>query len=126
MRVVPVLLLVAALASATFPSGPGEAKAWTWPCYWVHGRMRVGNGTPSTRIWPVGTHRLLGVVNPGSPEEDVGMPDTLPMSLRRLSANEKLPTVWGDFYVCPVAPERAGWMRFVIVKRARRLRAEPD
>ncbi|MGI9168838.1 MAG: hypothetical protein ACR2FH_01495 [Caulobacteraceae bacterium] len=30
-------------------------------------------------------------------------------------------TVWGDFHVCPIAPERAGWMRFVTVDKARQI-----
>ena len=98
-----VRLLTVALAFASFSAAPSEAKA-KWPCYWVHGRMREGNGTPATRIWPGGTHRLLGVVNQGVPGGDVGVPDTLPRSLRRLSVNDRLPSVWGDFYVCPVAP----------------------
>ena len=126
MRVAPVLMLGVSFACASFSSGPGEAKPSTWPCYWVHGRMREGNGTPATRIWPIGTRRLLGVANSRRPEEDVGVPDTLPESLRRLSVNDRLPSVWGDFYVCPVAPERAGWMRFVIVKAARKLIVESE
>jgi len=94
------------------------AKSKTWPCYWLHGRMTVGNGTPSTRIWPVGTHRILGVVNPGRPDVEVG---EMPNSVIRLLTPENDLTVWGDFYVCPVAPERAGWMRFVVVKEAKGL-----
>jgi len=108
-----VLLGLAAGAIATSP-----AEARRWPCSWVYGRMTAGNGTPSTRIWPVGTHRMLGVVNPGHPDVDAGkMPD----KVLNLLTPEHAFTVWGDFYVCPVTPERAGWMRFVVVKDARRL-----
>src|SRR5215470_7968732 len=31
-------------------------------CFELHGRMFVSNGTPSVRIWPVGSKRLLGVL----------------------------------------------------------------
>ena len=63
---------------------------------------------------------MLGVVNPGHPDVDAGeMPDKV---LKLLTLENDF-TVWGDFYVCPVAPERAGWMRFVVVKNARRLTA---
>jgi hypothetical protein len=66
----------------------------------------------------VGTRRMLGIVNPGHPDVDPGeMPDRV---LRLLTPEHDF-TIWGDFYICPVAPERAGWMRFVVVKRARRL-----
>ena len=41
------------------------------PCLTVHGRLRVYNGNPSVRIWPIGSHRLLGVAtvydNPENP-----------------------------------------------------------
>ena len=97
---------------------PAEAKSETWPCNWVHGRMTAGNGTLSTRIWLVGTHRMLGVVNPGHPDFDVGqMPDSV---LKLLTPDHDF-TIWGDFYGCPVAPERPGWMRFVVVRGARKL-----
>ena len=31
-------------------------------CYPVHGHMFLANGSPSLRIWPAGTSRLLGVM----------------------------------------------------------------
>ena len=110
-------LLILGLA-AIFMNSSAAAKHGIWPCYWVHGRMTAGNGTPSTRIWPVGTHRMLGVVNPGHPDVDAGeMPDKV---LNLLTPEHDF-TVWGDFYVCPIAPQRPGWMRFVTVRKARRL-----
>lgn len=83
--------------------------------------MTAGEGTPATRIWPSGTHRKLGVVNLRHPIADDAYPPTIPDNALDLLTPENGFTVWGDFYVCPVAPERAGWMRFVIVKRARNL-----
>ena len=87
-----------------------ECKARTWPCYWTHGRIVAGNGTPSVRIWPNGTRRLLGVVNPTEPGTDAGELDALPTRLRRLLTDKNAYAVWGDFHVCPVMPERVGWM----------------
>jgi hypothetical protein len=88
--------------------------------------MTAGNGTPSIRIWPRGTHRLLGVVNLEHPIADDAYTPTLPDHVSNLLTQHNDFTAWGDFYVCPVAPERAGWMRFVIVKQARMLVVEPD
>jgi hypothetical protein len=110
--------LVMLLASVGLASVVAEAKSMNWPCYWVHGRMTAGNGTPSTRIWPVGTRRLLGVVSPRRPDAEAG---EMPKNVLRLLTPAHDFTVWGDFYVCPIAPERAGWMRFVVVKEAKRL-----
>jgi hypothetical protein len=109
--------LILCLAIIGIPRS-AEGKSESWPCSWVHGRMTAGNGTPSTRIWPVGTHRMLGVVNPGHSDVDAG---EMPQRVLNLLTPQNYFTVWGDFYVCPVAPERSGWMRFVVVKGARRL-----
>src|SRR5579875_2172562 len=82
MSVAPGLSVAVVLAYTSVSGACSAAKNSTWPCYWIHGRMWEGNGTPSTRIWRAGTHRLLGVVNPGpgGAEEDVGQPDSLPNS----------------------------------------------
>src|SRR5215475_3521075 len=32
-------------------------------CYWTHGRLGCGNGTPACRLWKVGTHRILGMLS---------------------------------------------------------------
>ena len=83
--------------------------------------MTAGEGTPSTRIWPSGTHRILGVVNARHPIADDAFAPTLPDNALRMLTPENAFTVWGKFYVCPVAPERTGQMRFVVVKEARGL-----
>jgi hypothetical protein len=82
--------------------------------------MTGGNGTPSVRIWPSGTHRLLGVIDPKS-ENPGEAEEALPINVQRLLTKENDWTVWGDFYVCPVEPEHSGWMRTVVVKKARRV-----
>ena len=102
-------------------SVPTAANGRIWPCSWLHGRLTFGNGTPSVRIWPRGTRRLLGVVNPANPGSDVGELEALPANVSRLLGDNNFATIWGDFYVCPVAPEREGWMRFVVMKHARGL-----
>src|ERR1700679_92627 len=30
-------------------------------CYWTHGHLRMGNGTPSFRLWKIGTNREMGI-----------------------------------------------------------------
>lgn len=122
MRCSTVLIVCGVIAGL-----PAEAdcKTRTWPCYWTHGRIVAGNGTPSVRIWPSGTRRLLGVVNPSDPRTDDGELDSLPIGLGRLLTDKHVDAVWGDFHVCPVAPERDGWMRFVTVNRTRKLVIQP-
>jgi hypothetical protein len=88
--------------------------------------MTAGSGTPSLRIWPSGTHRILGIVNVDHPIADDAYAPTVPDNILELLSEHNHFTAWGDFYVCPVAPERAGRMRFVIVKRARNVFAKPN
>lgn len=47
-------------------------------CRTVRGRMFLSNGTPSVRIWIVGTHRVLGVI-----QQDESFGD-LPANIRQL------------------------------------------
>ena len=125
-QAVRIALLLITFGLAIGFASYAESKTRVWPCSWTHGRMTAGNGTPAIRIWPRGTHRLLGVVNLEHPIADDAYAPTLPDHVSKLFTRRNDFTVWGDFYVCPVAPERAGWMRFVIVKQARRLVLEPE
>ena len=111
-------LLLGATAAAPF-----EAGAKGYPCYWVAGRLQPYNGTPTYRIWPRGTNRLLGVVarDDSVMEEE----DRLPPSLRKLSPRFGR-QFWGEFRFCPVAPERAGWMRLGYLTAARNITVVDD
>jgi hypothetical protein len=85
------------------------------PCYQVQGRLSYWNGTPSTRIWIVGTHRVLGV-----PSEDQELPPNVKPLLRGFEDQ-----VFANFTVCPLTKEHAGEMRMVFVKSARRVVDRP-
>jgi hypothetical protein len=92
----------------------------TGACRTIHGRMFFANGTPSKRIWIVGTRRVLGVSERPSNGGE-GM-DGLPSNLRRAFAHLPFVTeVYGDFEVCPFTRDRPGWMQIVCVARATRL-----
>lgn len=78
------------------------------PCYTIRGRMFVANGTPGVRIWRVGTKRVLGVV----PAENEIAPRSL---LDRLGFGTM---IYGNFTVCPLTPDREGWMQMVCVEAA--------
>ena len=97
-----VLLLLPTLTSAK------TAEA----CYQVRGRLSYWNGAPSTRIWVVGTHRLLGVR-----DEDA----ELPANVNKLLTGHFGDEVYGDYLVCPFTLYRAGQMQIVQVKSATHL-----
>ena len=82
-------------------------------CFIVHGRARVYNGTPSVRIWPIASKRLLGI---GEQFYVDGEYSNAPESLMsKLSFDAD---VYADFVVCPFEPEQEGQMRLVCVERA--------
>lgn len=120
MRAVVTLLISLAVCASAL-NAKAKTKMGVWPCYWVKGRMTVGSGTPATRIWPVGTHRMLGVVSRQHPIPDDAYPPEIPRNVAKHQATTASDTIWGNFYVCPVAPERSGWMRLVVISKANRL-----
>lgn len=83
----------------------------------VHGRMQAGNGTPSVRIWRVGTKRMLGV-----PEVPVdGDPDVASLPHVIYETNILDQAVFADFVVCPLTKEKPGEMQMVCVESATHL-----
>lgn len=85
------------MACKTDPDIVGE-------CFTFRGRLGLWNGTPTRRIWRVGTKRILGVQDeyPGPDNFDVDW-DT---------------EDWGDFTVCPFTKEKPGYMQFVCIESA--------
>lgn len=84
-------------------------------CFTVHGRLFASNGTPSIRIWRVGTKRILGVTDGGGPETP-GIPDNLSKRFRAFENQ-----IYGDFAVCPFSKEKPGEMRSVCIESASHL-----
>ena len=113
-----LLFRSAVLALAIAPATEANATSKE-NCHWVAGRLSAYNGTPTFRIWPKGTKRLLGVVSRTGNAEGA---DLLPSKVRRMKPSFDR-NVWGEFRVCPLAAERAGWMRMVILDDARGQRA---
>lgn len=84
-------------------------------CFMVHGRIQYGNGTPSLRIWRIGTNRMLGVFDP----ENEIIPDNLATQLTGFGV-----AVFGDFEVCPFTKSQPDAMQMVCVESARHLVTE--
>jgi len=75
-------------------------------CFTVHGRLSAWNGSPTLRIWKVGTNRILG------DHEDWPLPEKLAEHL-----NWDI-EAWGNFEVCPFTKERPGVMQMVCIESA--------
>lgn len=95
------------------------------PCFSVRGRISAWNGSPVFRLQPQGTRRLLGVVGG---DGDAASPTVLPPAVRTAMtppAPGDLLSVTGVFRVCPLASERAGWMRPVCIASASQIALAP-
>ena len=83
------------------------------PCFKVRGRMAFYNGTPSVRIWPVGTNRILGISQQSFYLEEY---DNLPKELVNQLTWDTV--MFADFTVCPFTDDRPGEMRLICVESA--------
>jgi len=92
-------------------------------CFRLHGRALFSNGTPSLRIWHIGTNRILGITD--RPQADDAEDPNAPASLlNALGGFDHF--VFGDFEVCPFTPKRQGHMQMVCVERAENLAIKPS
>jgi len=89
-------------------------------CYWTRGRVRVGNGTPSYRLWKVGTNRLLGIYSGPSVDRyslDNEDPE-FPANVQRVWQTRIGHSLFADFEVCTLEPERPGFMQAACIESA--------
>jgi hypothetical protein len=86
------------------------------PCFTVHGRLSLYNGNPSLRIWPIGSHRLLGVATVSDDDENPKLPSPLHGAL------DFHTLYFADYSVCPLGADLPGVMRRVCVESIAHLR----
>lgn len=108
-------------AAATAETRCKDSPKLVAQCYETHGRLVAANGTPGLRIWKVGTKRMLGVLDyNGDAEGETILPSSVEARLhpeRGLMGWE----IHGDYLVCPLTKERAGWMQMVCIESASKL-----
>jgi len=90
-------------------------------CMTFYGPLAVYSGSPSLRIWPVGTKQLYGLRGTGADPENVALPE----KLRELLASNPR-EVNGKWEVCPLEAERPNQLRIVCLESASELRAVPN
>ena len=128
-RLVVLLGVVAATLAGATPGGVTKRKiACMTPenagsCYWTHGRLATYNGTPTMRLWKVGTKRILAVHSgPGykkgvdQENEDPEMPANVEHALKPFGN-----VVFGDFEICPLEPEHPGEMQAACIESAKNI-----
>ncbi|MBV9881915.1 MAG: hypothetical protein JO276_02805 [Sphingomonadaceae bacterium] len=120
---------MAAAALLLVSSAADAAQTHSWcrshpqrvgQCRDIHGRLSPYNGTPTYRIWILGTRRMLGVV--GRSGHDLGDEYPLPANLETAFGPRPFDLdIFGDFRVCPLTRARPGVMQSVYVVRGRHL-----
>jgi len=107
---------------------PCKTEAIAASCYWTHGRLQYGNGTPALRLWKTGTNRLLGIFSGPSvntrgddngDNENPELPGNVSKNLRMAET-----IIWADFEVCPLQPERRGTMQSACIEAAKNVFVE--
>jgi hypothetical protein len=115
------LLLTGAATAADNVAQCETSHKLAGPCFVVHGRLSVYNGSGNYRIWPVGSHRLLGVVNASGTYSE-GDGTVLPENVRAaLDKNGAWSKVFADYRVCPLTRSQPDHMQHVCVVRATKI-----
>ena len=115
----PLLIALAstqALANEAYRQEPCKTPEIASSCLHVHGRLAAGEGTPSTRLWPINTHHLYGIYSNryGFSHDDSTLDNETPELHFRFPKG--MPeqggwTIYGDFEVCPLEPLKKGHMQ---------------
>jgi hypothetical protein len=82
------------------------------PCFTVEGRVRVYDGSPTVRIRPKASRRLLGVLPSGQ--------EIMPNDLRQAISPET--DILAQLTVCPFTRRETASMQFVCIESARNIR----
>lgn len=92
-------------------------------CFWVRGRYSAWNGTPTFRVWHVGTHHVLGIHDAANTQA-AAYPPPPPEVRSVIPAHAGLfdAEVYGDYLLCPFTKAVSGRMQFVCIARATHLR----
>jgi hypothetical protein len=134
-RIVAALVVVLLTITPTVLSASGKrdipckTTANAQSCYRTHGRLGCGNGTPSCRLWKVGTHRTLGIYSGPSElgkddldNEHPEFPADVERALDLGTPNQR--RIFADFEVCPLEPEKTGTMQAACIEAAENITIE--
>ena len=116
-----ILLTSSVIGGSHFAPAPESCRSRSdvaGKCFKVHGRLSVYNGTPSIRLWPIGTKRLLGILDPNDVSNAPG-PTILPPEIKSKLDWDK--DVLGDFLVCPLTRQKPGRMQTVCIESGKNL-----
>ena len=131
--IIPFSALLLTVAIGTAQQKPSHRKiACKTPananiCYWAHGRLSFYNGTPSIRLWKIGTRQMLGIYSGNDSEKIDGLDNEhpeLPDNLqKRFKPSEN--RIFADFEICPLEPRKDNAIQSACIESTKNLTVEP-
>jgi hypothetical protein len=133
-RLLPLtaILLLAQTSNAEKRTIGCKTPAIAASCYQTHGRLAVYNGTPSWRLWKIGTKNLLAIFS--GPEgfrcdkfgrcvdnESPKLPHNVQAVFDSVSNPIYEVELYADFLVCPLEPHVPGHMQAACIESAKHL-----
>ena len=117
------LLFLAHTAPAPYRKQPCKTPQLAPLCVRFHGRLATGNGTPSTRLWEIGSHHIYGIYSNqyGFAHDNSTLDNEapeLPKEVTRHITEEGGWTAYGDFEVCPLERRIKGHMQAACIESA--------
>lgn len=111
-----------ALNNKDYRREPCKTPETAHSCVQIHGRLAAGNGTPSTRLWQIGTHHIYGIYSNryGFTHDSQTLDNEAPelhFALPKAIDGHGW-TVYGDFEVCPLEPLTQGHMQAACIVSA--------
>jgi len=109
------------LAKADYRQQPCKTPELAPSCISIHGRLSAGNGTPSTRLWQIGTHHVYGIYSNryGYSHDGLSLDNEAPeLHFDFKDRPDGGWTVYGDFEVCPLEPRAEGHMQAACIASA--------
>ncbi len=112
-----------AITARNYRQEPCKTPANARSCIQIHGRLRAGNGTPSVRLWHIGTHHIFGIysnrygfIHDGETGDNEA--PELHLTLPKDDPKAGGWTLYGDFEVCPLEPLIQGHMQAACIASA--------
>ena len=123
-----MLMLSNAVNGEEFGTACKESPKLIGECFTIRGRLIFAMGGWQLRIWPVGTKRVLAVVDPNGVWDDTtyqdnGAPYLTPEVDAALKVDETM--VFADYTLCPLTADVPGEMRHVCMVSAKNIVARP-
>ena len=127
LRAIAIIALLSAAGQSgkhsAYRKEPCKTPELASSCFHIHARLNAGSGTPTVRLWGIGTHHVYGIYSNayGFEHDDLtgdNEAPELPRTVLRFLPPTGGWTVYGDFEVCPLERHIEGHMQAACIAGA--------